>query len=104
MKTIKFNRVHKNAKVEGIKPKIKAQNLESILNSDAFDRDKSNFFNKGGMTYVTFNEPLDKDDDIDVNVKSKQPVDLELRQRWFSMASQRDIDNANEIRDEYGWE
>ncbi len=103
MKKIKFNRVLKNAKVQGIKNKIKAQTLESILNTDTFDRDKSIFFNKGGMTYVTYNEPGDKDeDDNTFQMRSSDVVDPDLKKRWMAMASQKDIDNAQEIRDEYG--
>lgn len=99
MEKLKFDSARNIVKYNG--KKYKAQQLDYFVQQNTFDKHKSIYFNKGGLTYVLFNEPSEEEEEIFFPI-NLQYQDTDEQKRLFAMKNEQDIEEINEIKKEYG--
>ena len=80
---------------------VKAKDLEYFTQSNQFDKHLSEYYNRGGLTYV-FSSPKKEEEVIDVEITSKMQVDEDLKARYYAGLSEEEKIAIQEVKDEYG--
>ena len=88
-------------RVKGKRVEQTAKQLDYFVQKNTFDKDLSAFYNYKGLTYVLNNPAEEVEDEIDVEIKSKQVIDNDLKARYFAGLSQAEIAAIEEVKEEY---
>ena len=81
---------------------VKAKDLEYFTQSNNFDKHLSEYYNKGGLTYVFSNPVKEQEEDYEMTIKSKIATDEELKNRYFAGMDEARKIEIQEIKEEYG--
>lgn len=98
----KFDKTRQTIKTKLMKKAIPAQTLEYFVQQNTFDRHQSRFLNYKGFTFVLENPKGDDDDEIHFDIELKYQ-DTDLQKRLFAMKSEKEIEEINKIKEDYGY-